>query len=383
MSRVLRLLTIGHSYTIAMNRALIREVARHPSFEITVAAPNYFKGDLQEITLDPEPSDSKLRIVGLDAQWSGLIHIFKYQPRALSQLIREGSFDIVHAWEEPYIYAGYQIAHAIDSTPIKFCFRTAQNIVKWYPPPFGCFERAVRARSQGWIAGGHLVHQAMLRRGYPIDRGCMITLAVDSDTFQPLSRDARAAVIRDLGLTPPIIGFVGRLTEAKGLKVLMQALESIGSSTPWSLLLIGSGPLEERINEWARKRGWADRVRVKLVKHQDVPRYLGAMDLLVAPSQTTKKWQEQFGRMVIEAFACGVPVIGSNSGELPYVIADAGQIVPESDVLGWAHAIQKLIVDERARAELASKGLERVKRYSVAEVAAQYRNFYQWLALLP
>ena len=47
--------------------------------------------------------------------------------------------------------------------------------------------------------------------------------------------------------------------------------------------------------------------------------------------------------MLIEAFACGVPVIGSNSGEIPYVIGDAGRVVGEKDVLGWAAAIVDLL----------------------------------------
>ena len=67
------------------------------------------------------------------------------------------------------------------------------------------------------------------------------------------------------------------------------------------------------------------------------------MDLLVAPSQTTPWWKEQFGRMLIEAMACGVPVIGSDSGEIPYVIGDAGMVVSDVDVAGWARAIATLV----------------------------------------
>ena len=60
------------------------------------------------------------------------------------------------------------------------------------------------------------------------------------------------------------------------------------------------------------------------------------MDLLCAPSRTTPRWREQFGRMLIEAMACGVPVIASPSGEIPYVVGDAGVLVPEGDPDGLA-----------------------------------------------
>lgn len=383
MSKPLRILTLGHSYIVGMNRALLREIALDPSFEITVAAPSCFQGDLRPLRLDPEPEGSKLNVVGLNTKWSRLIHIFRYEDTALRRLIREGEFDIVHAWEEPYIYAGYQIARAVGRTSTRFCFRTAQNKVKSYPPPFRYFERAVRARAQGWIAGGVLVHQAMLKRGYPAEHGRIITLAVDTKTFHPLPLMAREAVVSELKLTPPVIGFLGRLTQAKGLDTLMRALELVGASTSWSLLLMGGGPYKGKVEAWARNCGWPERVNVKLIKHHDVPRYLGAVDMLLAPSQTTKNWREQFGRMIVEAFACGVPVIASDSGEIPYVVGNAGRILPESDAVAWAEAIKELSADPGARTTMARRGMERVRQYSVAAVAEQYRDYYRWLAERP
>jgi glycosyltransferase involved in cell wall biosynthesis len=379
MSR-LRILTIGHSYCVAMNRALVREVARDPEIEVTVAAPSYFHGDLRPIVLEPEPPGSPLRLVPLGTKLSRFIHVFRYDGAALQALIREGGFDVVHAWEEPYVFAGYQIAKALKHSPARFCFRTAQSYVKYYPLPFSHFERTVVARAQGWIAGASLVYEAMLRRGFSKDTGRILNLAVDSAEFQPLTPANRAVVVQELGLQPPVIGFVGRLTQAKGLDVLMQAMEQVGGSRLWSLLLLGSGEYEEKVQEWALRNGWASRVQVKLVKHSEVPRYLGCMDMMVAPSQSMKNWREQFGRMIIEAFASGVPVIGSDSGEIPFVIGDAGRVVAEADIAGWARAIEQLLDSAEKRDELKSRGLARAPRYSVATIAKQYRDYYRWLA---
>jgi phosphatidyl-myo-inositol dimannoside synthase len=379
MSR-LRILTIGHSYCVALNRALVREVARDPDFEITVAAPSFFHGDLRPIVLEPEPAGSPLRMVPLKTWLSRFVHVFRYDGSALRTLIREGNFDVVHAWEEPYIVAGYQIAKALKNRSARFCFRTAQSYVKRYPPPFNYFERAVLARAQGWIAGASLVYQAMLDKGFPKESGRILNLAVDLAEFKPLSAAARAQVLQELGLEAPLIGFVGRLTQAKGLDVLMQAMEQVGDVRPWSLLLLGSGEYKDKIQEWAARNGWSNRVKVLLVKHADVPRYLGCMDMLAAPSQTMKNWREQFGRMIIEGFACGVPMIGSDSGEIPFVIGDAGRVVAEADVAGWAQAIAQLLDNPEQRDELKSRGLARASRYSVATVAKQYGEYYRWLA---
>ena len=63
----------------------------------------------------------------------------------------------------------------------------------------------------------------------------------------------------------------------------------------------------------------------------EVPAVLRALDVLVLPSLTTPSWKEQFGRVLQEAMACAIPVVGSDSGEIPHVIGDAGLVTPEGD----------------------------------------------------
>jgi glycosyltransferase involved in cell wall biosynthesis len=380
MGKPLRVLTIGHSHVVGVNRAMWRKLAEDPGFSITVAAPKVFQGDLRPLTVDPEPQGSRLHLVPLDVAWTGRIHFFHYHHGQLRKLMREGEFDIVHAWEEPYIYAGYQIARSLRNCRSRFVFRTAQNLVKRYPPPFSFFERQTLRRAQAWIAGGSLVFETMVKRGFPKEKGRVLTLAVDVGAFRPLAPDQRRQVLEELGLQSPLLGFLGRLSQDKGLDVLMRALELLPVSQPWSLLLLGSGPYESKVHDWAKGRGWQDRVRIKLVKHDDVPRHLAAMDVLLAPSQTTSHWREQFGRMIVEAFASGVPVIGSDSGEIPRVIGDAGRVVPEADPAAWANAIQELLQSPQTRALLAQRGLERVEQYSTTAVAGKFAEFYRWLA---
>ena len=102
------------------------------------------------------------------------------------------------------------------------------------------------------------------------------------------------------------------------------------------------------------------------------------MDVLCAPSQTTPRWREQFGRMLIEAFACGVPVIGSDSGEIPFVIGDAGHIVGESDEPGWRRTLSELLESPARRRELAGRGLDRVQQhYAWPVIARQHLDFFE------
>ena len=122
-------------------------------------------------------------------------------------------------------------------------------------------------------------------------------------------------------------------------------------------------------------------MRIVLAEHDKVARYLASVDLLVAPSQTRPNWKEQFGRMVAEAFACRVPVIASDSGEIPYVVDDAGVILPESDSSAWANAISELLADKVRRDQLAQRGYARaITHYSLTQVASRYLELYAELA---
>jgi glycosyltransferase involved in cell wall biosynthesis len=176
---------------------------------------------------------------------------------------------------------------------------------------------------------------------------------------------------------PPVVGFLGRFVPEKGLALLTKVLDRL--ATPWRALLVGSGPLTQQLQAWGRRHG--DRVRVVTgVKHDHVPAYLNAMDVLCAPSQTTPRWREQLGRMLLEAFACGVPVIASDSGEIPYVVKDAGRIVGEQDEESWLRTLAELLENPTYRAELSARGLERARTiYAWPIIARQHLDFFDEL----
>jgi glycosyltransferase involved in cell wall biosynthesis len=104
------------------------------------------------------------------------------------------------------------------------------------------------------------------------------------------------------------------------------------------------------------------------------------MDVLCAPSRTTPAWREQFGRMLIEGMAAGVPIVASNSGEIPHVVADAGVLLPEDDVAEWARTLETLLRDEPARASLRCKGLGRARaEFAWPHIAARHLRFFDEL----
>jgi glycosyltransferase involved in cell wall biosynthesis len=102
------------------------------------------------------------------------------------------------------------------------------------------------------------------------------------------------------------------------------------------------------------------------------------LDLFVMPTETTDRIREQFGRVLVEAMASGVPVIGSTCGAIPEVIGDAGLVFPERDASALAAAIKRLLTNVGLRERLTTLGRARVEQnYSWNVVAEKTYEFFQ------
>jgi glycosyltransferase involved in cell wall biosynthesis len=386
MTMTTNILMLGHSYVVALNRRLCRELALAGGdrLDVTVAAPAFFQGDLQPIRLErADEADEPYRLEGVPTRLSKVPHVFFYSGK-LRGLLRSRRWDVVHAWEEPYIAASAQAAlHTPRGSAL--IYSSFQNLPKHYPPPFNLIERYCLRRASGWTAFGQTIADNLRDRpGYRERPTRTIPLGVDVEVFRP-DDAARRRVLQSLGWTdsgPPVVGFLGRFVPQKGIALLLDALDRLEPGS-WRALWVGGGVLEGTLRAWAERHG--ERVRVVTgVGHDAVPGYLCAMDLLAAPSQTTPKWKEQFGRMLLEAMAAGVPVVASDSGEIPFVVDDAGRIVPEADASSWVAALRDLIASPAQRQELAARGLARARDvYAWPIVARQYLDFYEQVRSTP
>lgn len=379
MPRQLRLLTFGHSYSVGVNRALAHAmtIAGGRRWHVEAAAPTWFanRGDLRPSVLKID-AEEPTRITPLSAYNTGRVHTFFYGRKLKELLARD--WDVVHCWQEPYVLAGFQSARWTPPN-CKFVFRTAQSLPKRYPPPFDFFERSVLRRTDGWICSGETVEANLTNRnGYAAVPHRRIPLGVDTERFRP-NTEARERTRLDLGWSlvgPPVVGFSGRFVEAKGLQRLMDGLDA--TKSPWRALFIGAGPLEGRLRTWAERYG--DDVRILTdVTHDRVPDHLNAMDLLVCPSVTTPSWREQFGRMIIEAFAVGLPVVGSDSGEIPNVLQGTGIVVPERGGR-WSEMIGLLLDSPQLRKRLGAEGRRRaVEEFDWSIVGRTHLDFFSEL----
>ena len=367
------LLTVGHSYVVAENRRLAHEMALQGRgrWRVTAIAPSAFRGDLRDVQLEPiEGEACEVRRIAVRFDRSPHFMWYSGLRRAMA-----GTWDVVHCWEEPYVFAGAQIART--SPPESaLVVATFQNISKRYPWPFSAFERRTMARADGWIAFGQSIGRTMESRdGYDAVTA-VIPPGVDVSRFRPDPETTRSMRAR-IGWPADarVVGFTGRFVPQKGLRIMCAALAA--SQTPWRALFVGGGPLEHELRQFAAAH--PGRVHIETqVPHSEMPRWLNAMTMLCAPSQTTAAWREQFGRMLIEAMAAGVAIAASDSGEIPYVVSDAGIVVPEGDAAAWTRAIDRLLTNDRAREDFVRRGLDRARQcFSWPIVAQRHLEFFE------
>lgn len=308
--------------------------------------------------------------------WTGPGQWYLHWYPRLAAVLREFRPDIIDLWEEPF---GLVSAHACwlrnQILPsAKILSETEQNINKKLPAPFErC--RTYTLRNADFAVGRSAEAVAVLRiKGYK-GPAAVVPNAVDTDLFRPLNRIACRA---ELGYGPNdfVAGYVGRLIESKGLMDMVEALAHCPENV--QLLFVGTGDFQTSLEMRARDLGRTERVRFLPARPlTDLPRIMNALDTLVLVSRTTPRWKEQFGRVVIEANACGTPVIGSRSGAIPEVVGDAGIIVPEQDPAALAAAIRSLAADPKWRKDLARIGRHQVEAsFTWGRVAAKMHDIY-------
>jgi glycosyltransferase involved in cell wall biosynthesis len=369
-----RLLTIAHSYVVAANRRLAHEMAvqGRGEWEVTAIAPARYRGDLRLIDVEPIDGEANA-LVTAPVHLDRIPHLMWYGGSAPAVLARD--WDVVHCWEEPYTLTASRVARAIGPRA-RLVVASFQNISKTYPWPLRRFERETMNRAAGWIAFGESVRSALRERRFYREQPCrVIPPGIDLRRFHP--DPVGGGAIRARLRWPDdaaVVGYLGRFVEQKGLEVLIRALD--GCRGPWRALFVGGGPMEAVLRRFATRH--PGRVHVQTgVPHDEVPAWLNAMTFLCAPSQTTSRWREQFGRMLIEAMACGVAVVASDSGEMPAVVGEAGMIVGEGDADGWTAAIDRLTTDGVLRSSLAERGLARAHaRFTWPIVAGQHLDFF-------
>jgi glycosyltransferase involved in cell wall biosynthesis len=369
-----KVLIVSHSYITAMAQRKLAALTQNENIELTVVVPTWWRDALRNIPLEKR-YDPGYRIVAGRVAFSGRVNGHFYWPAALLA-VKDFAPDVLHIEQEPTSLAAFEwlVFNSLRARARTVLF-TWENLAVRRSTPQRLIESFSLRQLDHVIAGNRAAETLLRCKHFTRPITVMPLVGVDADQFAPMD----ASVLRhSLGLNGArVVGYLGRLVGEKGLPDLLEAVAPLAADV--KLLIIGKGPLRSTLEMQTTQLNIRERVVfIGTVPHDAVVGYLNCMDVLVLPSRTMPIWAEQFGHVLIEAMACGVAVIGSNSGAIPEVIDEAGLLFREGDVAGLRAALMRLLNDASLRTTLAARGRERVRtEYTNAVLARKTIDLYR------
>jgi len=301
--------------------------------------------------------------IGEDA--TGHMASVLFRPGSWREL-RDAKPDVVHVIGEAAYLSTYQAIRFRNRfwPGVPLTLYAAQNVVTRFPWPFPRLERYAYANTALALPITPAALAVLRAKGF---RGAaeIVPLGVDLSRFRPPAQPPPA---------PFTVGFVGRLEPHKGLYELLAARDRLDCR----LLVVGDGSLRGSLAAEAARR--PDRIEVlPWVSQDELPALLGRVHALAVPSvevvqRNVLPWvgvplREQFGRVLVEAMACGVPVVASEVGEIPYVLGASGLLVPPTAPVALADALAFLRDRPEHAAELARAGVRRAALFDWRRIA--------------
>lgn len=364
----MRVMMISKALVSGVYQKKAEELAKLPDVELFVVVPPYWHEDrVGDQHLQPMFTDG-YELVVEPMRFNGRHHVHHYP--GLGRRMREIRPDIVHIDEEPYNFVTAHATRLAKRNGARTLFFAWQNLYRRYPPPFRLFELYNYRAASAAIVGNRDAGWVLRRKHYRGPIAVIPQFGVDPDIYSPPES-------RRMGLDGPVVGYIGRIVEEKGVDLLIDALAKVRSRPV--LRVIGGGDQRVELELRAERYGIRDRVRFEgPVPPERIPDILRRLDILVLPSRTRPNWKEQFGRILVEAMSCEVAVVGSSSGEIPNVIGDRDLIFPEGDADALRTILQRLVNDDEFRRSKQRSGRERVLRQFTQEQVARHTwDLYQ------
>jgi glycosyltransferase involved in cell wall biosynthesis len=372
----MRVLVISHAAVLPANQVLFAHMEQAPDVELALVAPAHWNASVGGDTAFRRHEALKAHVITRPVVFSGKVNLHSYRGLKLRDL--PWTPDVVLADEETFGLAGYQASRLARACGAALVVHTNQNLVKRYPPPFCWTERAVYRQAAAVIACSQECADVLRAKGYtgPTE---VIGFPVDPEVSRPWPTEELRG---RLGIPAGgfVVGFMGRLAAEKGAADLLAACHLLDGALPsapepaYTLLMVGQGAQEDELRARAAHLTRGRAVFAGTVPHgKPAAEHLSCMDVCVVPSRTRPNWKEQFGRVIIEAMACGVPVVGSDSGNVPLLVrAGGGRVFPEGNAEALADHLLALVQDPagcRALGEAARAFV--LRQYTLQHIAEQ------------
>jgi glycosyltransferase involved in cell wall biosynthesis len=380
-----RLLVVSATYGTEENRKKLIALSSHFRVTCATCAEHTQYGLVNRI--DPARPPAEYTLCALPAQGDPT-STTRYCLKGLGRVFREHPADIVLVESEPWAWIRWQawLCKTLHCPRAIFGEYSAENLKRKGLKGIilGFFYRAAVLTADFVVlcnrAGGDIYQAYGLK---PARLLVSPQLGVDHHLFHPVERSARSRLREEAGIPAEclLIGFCGRLVEEKGILDLLTAVLLVRAKLPEAnihLSILGTGPMKEQLSA---EKGAGDYLHMLPPRmHEGVAPYMQMLDLFVLPSKPRvggpDPWIEQFGYVLIQAMACGVATLGSDSGAIPEVIDFPRMVFPAGNIDALHAKLAELIRDPISRGDAARQQLtQTLARYSNENLAATWADF--------
>lgn len=261
---------------------------------------------------------------------------------------------------------------------VKFCFHLGLPCYR------GSIRQRLAFRRTGYgVAPSAHTASTWTRAGWGADRLAVVPNWVDANRFHPATDQAALRVKLGISTDARCIVFLGRLCPEKGVGDLLSAFARVCVEVPRATLVLVGGPADHYRGELEARLSLLSpecRAKVSLAGAAQNPEdFLAASDLVCAPSQI----EESFGLVVLEAMACGVPVVAARVGIIPEILGTPGKdlLAAPSDSAGLADLLVSWLLRPKQSREIGNALRQRaLESFSAAGAVSSYESIMQSLA---
>lgn len=277
--------------------------------------------------------------------------------------------DIIHT-ADPYYYYSYQAALVKSRHPQKKLISTY-----WETIPFRNestsqkrkLKRFVMSLVDHFVVHSQKSMEALIAEGISPKRISLIRLGVSLTHFKPVVKN------------PSTILFVGRLVPEKNPLAVLYAFSEIHKMYPhYRLRFIGDGPLRNKILIGSKRLNLQQYISVNSYEYINMYKIYVKASICIFPSRNTTTWEEQYGMVIVEALASGIPIITTDCGAIPEIAGNTALFTPQNSQIELNNALKILLANPKQAQKRGTMGRKRAEKYfDVKNSAQELLNVYE------